>query len=383
MTTNRRTLFALFSIAFGLRILYAATLGTQADINPIPITPSVRYAQEITSGLDWIKEPYSPAAPGYPVLLAGAFLLSGGSLWAGIILQAILGGLTVLIVYYLGQRLGGSITGLFAALWLSLYVHHIHFTSILHRSIFACLLLILLLHLISKPFHKMRYAIFSALAYTALVFVDPQYLLLLPFIAVFLLLRATKHTLLNLHYFFLFAGFLLLLSLPWTIRNYIVYGQPIPVSLEASRYIGPVIGGRDEVAKAVEKAHRFSRTGRLGSNAIEFWRVARFTSQNADDRTLQRGQQPEKAWSLRHNLVSLITYGLLLPFFIIGIIAAIRDRNRTGLLIAATTLVYFVIRVFFGGSEMTRLPIEPFIILLAFYGLFRVVYALQKKPAAP
>jgi hypothetical protein len=227
----------------------------------------------------------------------------------------------------------------------------------------------------------MRYAIITALVYTVLIFVDPQYILLFPFIGFFLIIWATRHLTLNLHYFFLFAGFVLILSLPWTIRNHLVYGQPVPVSLEASRYIGPIVGGRDEVAKTFEKAQRFSRTGRLSSNAFEFWRVARFSDQKIEKKAERAGQKPERAWSLRHNLVNLISYGLLLPFFLIGVFVSIKDRNRVGLLITAAILIYFVIRIFFGGNELARFPIEPFIILLAFYGLLRIVYTLREKPA--
>ena len=59
MRADRRTLLALFSIAFGLRILFAALIGAQSDADPYPITPSVEYAQEIASGLNWMKEPFS------------------------------------------------------------------------------------------------------------------------------------------------------------------------------------------------------------------------------------------------------------------------------------------------------------------------------------
>ncbi|NIM19130.1 MAG: hypothetical protein GTO51_01975 [Candidatus Latescibacteria bacterium] len=384
MTADRRTLLALFSIAFGLRILFAAIIGTQPGFNPNLVTSSARYAQEISSGFDWVKEPVSPQAPGYPMLLSIAFLLSGGRPWAGIILQAILGALTVIVVYRLGEKLGGKTCGAIAAIWLSLYANHILFANILLRDILACLLLVLLIHLLARPFSQMRYATFSSLVYAALVHVEPLYLLLFPAIAVFLLVKATRHALLNLQYFFLFTGFLLILSLPWTIRNYAVYRQPIPISLEAVDYLRLAPGvqkeKREALDTAAEGARRMSRIQQFRSNTVEFWRVTRFRAEELSEQARASGRTGEKAWSLRHNLINMVSYGLLLPLFALGIIFAIREKNRVGLVIAATTFIYCAIRVWSFGSERARLPVEPFIILLAFYAVFQIIDKVRKQP---
>jgi 4-amino-4-deoxy-L-arabinose transferase-like glycosyltransferase len=380
MRNEHRIIIALFAIAFGLRILYAVLVGTQPDINPNLVTSCVLYAREMTSGLGWLAEAYSPKAPGYPLLLAAVFLPTGGALWAGIILQAVLGALTVVAVYYLGRRLGGPMAGTVAAVWLSIYVHHAHFSSLLLPDILACLLLAWLVFLLSKPFIKMRYAIYSAIAYTVLVHVDPQYLLLLPFIGLFLLFRATRYMLLNFQYLFLFAGFFVLLCVPWTVRNYTVYRQVIPVSLEASRYIRPLTSSNEAKAKVTGVK---SYPGQYQRNAVEYWRVTRFKGEDTGGQAVtSNGRLPEKAWSLRHNVINIVLFGLLLPFFVIGIIYAFRDNERTGQLITLTVVGCFLIRLFYGGSEHTRLPVEPFIILLAFYGLFRLIDRFRGAPEA-
>jgi 4-amino-4-deoxy-L-arabinose transferase-like glycosyltransferase len=385
MTNRRRTLLALFAIAFGLRILYAVLLGTQPEINPNPYTPSVKYARAISSGFDWISRPYSPKAPGYPVLLAAAFFLSGRSLWAGIVLQAILGALTVVVVFHLGEKLGGWLTGLLAAIWFSFSIHHLHFASLLQRTIMETLLFVLFLYILSRPFRRMRIAILCGLAYSALVYVHPQYLLLFPLAAVFMLMRTTRHTLLNMQYFFLFTSCFLVLLLPWTIRNHIVYKQPIPVALESYRYIRPFIGGFGESesisSSDPQAAEDHSLLGRFKSNTLEFWRVTKFGGDLAEDETTGLPGEKSASWSLRHNVSSIVSYGLLLPFFILGMIFTIRGRNRVGWILTATILYYFLVRMAFGGSIQTRLPIEPLITLLAFYGILHIVNTLRKSPA--
>jgi 4-amino-4-deoxy-L-arabinose transferase-like glycosyltransferase len=385
MTNRRRTLLALFAIAFGLRILYAVLLGTQPEINPHPITHSVTYAREISQGFDWIKEPYSPKAPGYPVILAGAFALSGHSLWAGIILQAIFGALTIIVVFHLGEKLGGWPTGLIAAIWFCFSIHHLHFASLLQRSILESLLLVLLLYILSRSFRRMRIAIVAGLVYSALVYVNPQYLLLFPLVAVLMLVRATKHTLLNMQYFFLFTSCFLVLLLPWTIRNYIVYKQPIPVALEATRYIRPFTGSFTDSElfsiKNPELLTHHSLSHRFKTNSIEFWRVTRFGSGQTQDDAFKIHAKKRASWSLRHNVSSIVTFGLLLPFFILGMIFSIREKNRVGWILTVTILYYFLIRMAFGGSMKTRLPIEPLITLLAFYAILRIINSLRKSSA--
>lgn len=385
MTTRRRTLLALFAIAFGLRILYAVLLGTQPQINPDPVTPSVKYAREISKGFDWIKEPYSPKAPGYPIVLAGAFALSGHSLWAGILLQAILGALTIVVVFHLGEKLGGWPTGLLAAVWFSFSIHHLHFASLLNRSVFESLLLVLLLYILSRSFHRMRISIVAGLVYSALVYVNPQYLLLFPLVAVLMLVRATRHVLLNMQYFFLFTSCFLVLLLPWTIRNYIVYKQVIPVALEASQYTRPFTGGfSDSEAVSVSDPKLVSRhplSARLKSNGTEFWRITRFGSSRSQEDTSQPPAKQSAAWSLRHNVSSIASFGLLLPFFILGMIFSIREKNRAGWILTVTILYYFLMRLVFGGSITARLPIEPLITLLACYAILRIVHSLRKSPA--
>jgi len=377
MTNRRRTLLALFAIAFGLRILIAAVLGTQPEVNPDPITSSVVYAREISSGFSWLAEPYSPSAPGYPALLAVAFALSGGSLWAGIVLQAIIGALVVVVLFHLGEKLGGWPTGLLAAVWFSFSIQHLLFTSLMKRFILESLLLALLLDMLLRPFHRMRIAVVSGIVYSALVYVDPQYLLLFPLAAVFILVRATRHALLNVQYFFLFTSCFLVLLLPSMVRNYVVYKQPIPVALEATRYLRPLIGGagKDEAVsgRIKEILSRHSLKERFKRNAAEFWRITRFGNEEKDNETGATPDGTRMYWSLRHNVGSIATYGLLLPFFILGIIFSVRERNRAGWFIALTVVYYFLMRMVYGGSVLERLPVEPLITVLACYGILYLV----------
>ncbi len=382
MSSERRILLAVFSIAFGVRILYAALAGMDPSINPDPVTPAAVYGFEIASGISWITTPFSPEAPAYPFMLGMVFLLAGKHIWAAIILQALLGGVLAVIALKLGQRVAGFGAGLFAAMWLALYVHHIYFSGILVRDAFSCLILTALVYRLALPFKKMRYSLLAGFLYAVLVHTDPQYMLLLPVFILFILLSKTRHLVINIQFLMLFLSAIFVISIPWTVRNYYVYKQFIPVGLESERYISPVKTRIPQKIKEMTASQGTpvsrSRLNRIRENAVEFWRITSFHPRKPGGR---QGSSSAKLppWSLRHNLISIVSFGILLPFFIIGTIRALMKKQREALLLVFVTLFYFLIRIFYGGSERIRLQIEPLIIILAFYALFYMTAAGHRK----
>jgi len=371
MSAEKRTLVALFAIALGLRVLYGVFLAAHPDIAPDPATSELQYAKEIVSGTRWITEPYSPRAPGYPIFLALFYILAAKQVWLITFLQAALGALTVLVVYRLGRSVLGGVLALVAALWFALHFQHMHLGYALERDVVAVFLLMLVLHLLVRPFDRMRYALFAGIVYAVLVHVDPQYLLLLPVLAVFVLFK-TRHGYLNIQYLFLFLGIVIVASVPWTLRNYAVYRQPIPIGLEAERFFRPARLAVTEPSTVIPelegKIVRASRSRFIRENAVEFWRVARFRDA-AEEPGKPAGWPRERAWSLRHNVASILNYGIMLPFFIAGVAYALRTRSRTGLMLVAVVVVYFFMRMYLGGSELRRLPVDPLIIVVGFYGV--------------
>jgi len=96
VTLDRRTLLALFALAFGLRILFAAVFGSHPEFIPVHETYDYRIAARMVEDPGWLTTPFSPNAPGYLMLLATAFALFGVSWWTAVGLNAVLAeGLTV------------------------------------------------------------------------------------------------------------------------------------------------------------------------------------------------------------------------------------------------------------------------------------------------
>ncbi|HET6349714.1 MAG TPA: glycosyltransferase family 39 protein [Candidatus Krumholzibacteria bacterium] len=369
MTPDRRTLLALFALAFGLRVLFAVIFGGNPDVVTIHETYDYQIAARMAQDFNWVTTPFSPNAPGYLILLAAVFSVFGASWWTAVLLNCFLGGMTTFFLYRIGENRFAPRAGLVAAIWLGLFVHQIAFASFVFRDVMVAFLFTWFVYQLCAPFRRMRTAVWLAVLYTLLIMTEPVFLVLLPVLIVYFALFATHHRTLNLQYLFLFAAFFLFMNVPWTVRNYYVHHEFVPVSIEADRYSGPVIrllsipvpAQRVEVPPGMV----YRQPGFL-HNTREFWRVVRFYKSPADP---AHAVAAEPAWSLRHNLTSLLTYGLLLPFVVIGVIFAIRKRHRPALILTVSIFAYAFVRGFMTGDDRFRLTIEPLIILMGVFGL--------------
>ena len=382
MTPDRRTLLALFSLAFGLRILYAVIFGSDPDVVSRD-SYAFRTASRMVESWDWITTPFSPSAPGYRMLLAAAFKLFGVSWWNAVILNAVLGAVTTLFVYRIGERLLGRRVGLVSALWLGLSVSQMHYASFMMRDVLVTLLLTWLAYTLARPFHRMRTAVWTAFLCTLLFHTEPMFLILLPLLVVFLAVASTHHRALSAQYVVLFLAALFVFFIPWTVRNFVVYGDIVPVSLEATRYTGPLTRllsdtiPEPEAASAQSVAGTIQRPGFL-DNEREFWRAVRLADSPGDP---ARGLRPEPAWSLRHNLINVLNYGVLLPFFLAGLVLAWKIRQRAVLVLGSIVISYALLRGFI-WEYGARLVVEPLIILIAFYGV-KVLLEMRQAAGEP
>jgi 4-amino-4-deoxy-L-arabinose transferase-like glycosyltransferase len=373
LTPDRRTLLALFALAFGLRLLFAAVFGHNPAIIPVSDTYDYQMAARMAHDAAWLTTPFSPNAPGYLMLLAGLFSVFGPSWWVAVGLNAFLGGLTTFFLYRIGEKRIGRSAGLIAAVWLGLSAHQIIFAAFAVRDTTVTLLFTWFVYTLVAPFHRMRSSLWLAFLYTLLVTTEPFFLVLLPILLLYLAFFATHHRVLSLQYVFLFAAFFLFCNIPWTARNYAVYGQFVPVSIEAERYTRPL----ERMARSAVPSQNVEMPAEgvviepsYAHNTREFWRALRLHAEPADP---AHGLVAQPRWSLRHNLIVLVTYGVLLPFMLLGIVFAVRRKYRPMLIVTGSIVSYAIFRGFMTGDDRFRLTIEPLIILLAVYGVNELI----------
>lgn len=383
MTPDRRTLLALFSLAFGLRILYAVLLGADPDAVARD-SYDFRIASRMVESWDWITSPFAPNAPGYRMLLAGAFKVFGVSWWTAVMLNAVLGAVTTLFLYRIGERLLGKRVGLVSALWLGLSVNHMHFASLALRDVLVTFLLTWLAYALARPFFRMRTATWTAFLCMLLFHTEPMFLVLFPVLVVFLALASTHHRALSVQYVFLFTAALFVFFLPWTVRNLVVYRDVVPVSLEATRYTAPVARLLRDAPPEPDSpvthpgAITIERPG-FFANERAFWRVVRVSDSPGDP---TRGLPPEPAWSLRHNVTNVLNFGVLLPFFLAGLFLAWKRRHRAALVLGSIVVSYALLSGFIGIGGPSRFVVEPMIILVAIYGV-KVLFDMRRAAGEP
>jgi 4-amino-4-deoxy-L-arabinose transferase-like glycosyltransferase len=367
VTPDRRTLLALFSLAFGLRILFAALFGTNPEVITVQETYDFRIAQRMAADPGWITTPFSPNAPGYMVALAAAFKVAGASWWTAVVLNALFGAATTLFLYRIGERKLGRGVGLVAALWLGLSASHIIAASVAARDVLAVFIFVWLVYTFARPFHRMRTSVWQAFLFTLLVRTEPRFIWFLPVMLVFQFLWSTCHREMSMQYLVLFVTALVVLNIPGAIRNYVVYRDFFPLSIEARRYTAPLAGllRPSPPAPPVTGGEMVVHAPGFMDNTVEFWRVARFAEAPAQP---EHALKAQPAWSLRHNLVSIVSYGILLPFALAGLVIGWGRRHRTVLVLSGAVVVVWLIAAHFGGAERARLPAEPLLILLGLYG---------------
>jgi 4-amino-4-deoxy-L-arabinose transferase-like glycosyltransferase/tetratricopeptide (TPR) repeat protein len=120
----------LFLLALVLRLAYIFTLANYQLLWDIQATPDSSYyytwAQQIAAGQ------LSPGkvffiGPLYAYFLAIVYLPFGASLWAGRLVQVVMGAIIVLLLYRTGEKLGGRVVGIIAGLLAAFYGPMVYF----------------------------------------------------------------------------------------------------------------------------------------------------------------------------------------------------------------------------------------------------------------
>jgi len=170
--------------------------------------------------------------------------------------------------------------------------------------------------------------------------------------------------------------FILTLS-PWIIRNYVIFKKFIPATTMGGWVFWEGNNPKSEggpcsyFPKNILKMEETKRNSYLYSLAIEeikknpkrfiwllynkfkrFWNIVPNASQF---------QKP------LYRIISILSFGLLLPFFIIGFFLSLKKKK--GLIIHAFIVYFTVFHMVFLASIRYRVAIEPFYIIFAVYGL--------------
>jgi len=272
--------------------------------------------------------------------------------------------------------------------------------------LFYCLLLYL-----KDENRKPRNLLFFSILYSMLIHTDPRYLFyLLFFIIVFI---AYGSFWLGVKKYLLFISITIILLIPWSIRNYVTYNDFILITSHTAEYIrcsnlNKIFKGSDanslkivnedypteEERNLVKQGLNLKERSAYEIDAImhdvyptssplksmlfwlvEFWRPIRFTcSYSPYPYALFLGK-----WSLRHNLASLLCYGVLLPFMILGIFYLIKKDKFMCIFLTFPILIHSLLHSLAGATYRYRIPVDAFIIIIAFFGFYGCFFQIKES----
>ena len=204
----------------------------------------------------------------------------------------------------------------------------------------------------------------------------------------------------------------ILFSLPWLIRNYIYYGEPVLISIRTTNITNKFIDHSDKILlfdhtpntlyltkiqiDSVQKGllsiypntgepiseeqiktmkngktpYQFSTIDKLRSRFYFLWMPFKF---NAHYRIT--GYAYEGPWSLKHNIANCLSYTIFLPFVLVGLIFLVRKRRWQEFFLFGGIMVYhsFIHVAFIPYTrDRYRYPIDFIIIMLAIYAIIYI-----------
>ena len=384
----------VFTIAALMRVWIVTSWSTT------PIADAADYhrlATGIANGVGYATEAGRPTAwrpPGYPIFLSGIYFLFGPSVRAATIVQALLGATTVLLLVALGWMVIGPCESIVAGFIAAVFPSFVWLSRLLLSENLALFLLLASLCLGLLVLRSERpwcaAALGMVLGLNILVRGANLLFALVVLASIVVVQVKRRHHWDKLIVISILAALGLLLPLlPWTIRNYRVFGAFIPVATQDglglyASYWPPVRNGKTiwgnlpgtedpNVAAAGQARNEYEASKYLQHVTLERLRAQPSYFFRLVPPKIISLLVPYDWEILPHanGGTRSINFGYLLIMLpaMLGFVALMRHRRRDQWLLWILPAVVLVQAIVFYGSPRFRLPAELIAILLAAVGL--------------
>ncbi len=166
--------------------------------------------------------------PGYPAMLAGVYSIWNSTL-ATKLTNAVALAFSGLLLGVMVERVVRG-AGLIAAGTVAVYPLFVFASTTLYPQVIGLLLLSLAMLLMLSPNRSLWHLIGAGIVFGLLILTISSFLLLVPFIALWLAWQPPRLGRSSLLQAIVFATVTALIVLPWTVRNWQVFGVVVPVS---------------------------------------------------------------------------------------------------------------------------------------------------------
>lgn len=361
-------------------------------------------------------------APGWPYMVSVFFFIFGEENFYPIfVFNSLLSSATTILIYYIGKIAFNKQIALWSAAWSITYYFFFQSTgSILKENIQIFMLTLLVFMFIKYMIdNKLKTLILLTLFLAITFHTDERYMVYTAFIGLFLLINDVK-TGKKLKHTMVYVVLVIITLIPWTIRNYGQYDRVVIITERTTRFTDKIFGyetpteslpgitsyNRDylplyeAITDSIERGLEVTSNVRYITNikmAVnngdklvtltipqhyweefkEYWQPFRFSKT-----AVAYGYRYFKGgWSFGHNVIVMGTYGVLIPFFLIGVFFYFKRKDKFGYVLFAVIMIHFLLHIVaFHTQQRYRLPTDPMYILTAFYGVYYLFNKKQRDP---
>jgi hypothetical protein len=442
-STSKRVLYCLAGIlvvSVLLRLAAAFVMGN--DIESLPgIVDQISYhtlALQLISGhgftmpTDWwpltrAGQPTAHWSYLYTLYLAAVYSVAGASPIVARVIQVVIVGLAwPWLAWRLARRLAGNGVGLVAAAWTAVYGYFAYYTAALMTESFyiTAILWVFDLVLAPNPQHPYRRWALIGLASGVAVLLRQSFLLFLPFMLLWAWADETIRTRLAsglaagtaqkftararefvaqalkvIRLPLLATLIVIVMILPWTIRNYQAFGRFVLLNTNAGYAFffanHPIYGTEfisilpDNISyqslvptelRSLDEAALDNALMKVGMGYVVQDPVRYLLL------SLSRAKSffmfwPSSDSGLLSNLVRVLSFGISLPFMLYGLIAALSRWGRWSLLYLFV-VIYTAIHLLSWALIRYRLPVDAVGVLFAAYGVVDLARRIKHSAVA-
>lgn len=363
--------------------------------------------------------------PGVSLWVALSIIIFGKNWLALFILNSIIGTILCYFIYKLGKRVFNDRIALLAAAWSAFYVLYINYTPTAGKEIWMSLLftlsllsLILLIENINAGKSGKGVIVVLIISFGFLIHVDERYFSYFPLfiLAIFLMMNHKKSA---LKYIAAFIIGVLIIMIPWLVRNHLVFDRIVVLSVRTAPMTDNIFGydtPTDTITSELDKVwylseaqidsvirgekstmgvyhkkvpdkqiramrdgilpHQFSTLESYANVFLILWKPVDLSRSYSTT-----GYRYDGKWSLAHNLTVGITYGLLLPFAIIGFIALFKHRRKIFWLFLSILIWHSLIHMLAIPFTRNRyhIPVDAILIITGVAGMYLLWTILRGK----
>lgn len=334
----------------------------------------------------------------YPLYLAGVYAITGYHPLAARLIQGVVGSaLMCLLIYLIGRRVGNEEVGLAAAALAAVYGYFIYYSVALMTETFFIVLVLFVLYLSLELREKPTVArwLLLGLALGMAGLLRQTMLLFVPFLLIWLFWEVRKD---NIHWwhFTLPIGVIVLLIVPWTIRNYLVYDQFLPLNsnagyaLYASNNPNLATDWRNEavvvpVPAELAGQNEAELNQTLTRKGMEFIMAdpIRYLRLNLD-KTLEYFKfWPSSESSRISNLNRVLSFGLYLPFMLWGLYLSLSSW-RSFVPLYLFMVIHTGIHLLTWPSPRYRLPVDAVFMVFAGLAILKLIqHVITRRSRVP